>query len=109
MKRIKVKARRFDSTGITETPAFIKIDVEGAEYKVFRGMFESMRTWKPLPVILCEVGWGQSHPNWREELLAFEELRKLGYDFYNRDQSKVDIADLQATTDVICVPSGAKS
>jgi FkbM family methyltransferase len=103
MARIKVKVKRYDSTGIKAKPCFIKVDVEGAEYKVFRGgILKSLKTWKPLPVILCEVGWGgDSHPNWSDERLIFKELEKLGYSFYNLDKSRIDIGNLQQTTDVL--------
>jgi FkbM family methyltransferase len=104
MEKIKVKTKKFDSVGIEARPSFIKVDVEGTEYKVFQGMLNSMKTWKPLPVILCEVGWGQSHPNWKEELLVFGELGKLGYDFYDLKKLKIDMAGLKKTTDVICIP-----
>jgi len=108
MTKIRVKVCTFDSIGIKAQPSFIKIDVEGAEFKVFQGMFKSMKAWDQLPVILCEVAWGQSHPSWKKELLAFDELKTLGYDFYNLENSRIEIADLQETTDVICVPKIAK-
>jgi FkbM family methyltransferase len=107
MEKITVKAKTFDSLGIKDRPSFIKVDVEGAEYKVFGGMLNSLKSWKPLPVILCEIGWGQSHPNWQQELSAFDELKKLGYDSYSMDKSKIDITSLKKTTDVLFLPRTA--
>jgi hypothetical protein len=39
-------------------PSFVKIDVEGAEYAVLKGMGSSMRTYRPS--MMLEV-----HPNWQ--------------------------------------------
>lgn len=105
MKPITIQARRFDSLTIAHRPDFIKIDVEGSEYKVLRGMLKSLSTWCPLPVILCEVAWGKSHPNWQEELGVFNELVKLGYAAYGINKRPIDIAGLMQTSDVLFLAS----
>ena len=109
MQNVTVKSKRFDSAGIEVIPSFIKIDVEGAEYKVLQGMMKSLNAWKPLPVILCEVAWGQNHPHWKEELAVFDELGKLGYDFCDLKKGKIEIAELKKTTDVILMPRSKSS
>jgi FkbM family methyltransferase len=50
--RIEVELRRFDDVGIV--PTHIKIDVEGAEIAVLRGMRETLRLHKPL--LMIETG-----------------------------------------------------
>lgn len=104
MSKMQVKVKSFDSLSLNIKPDLIKVDVEGAEYKVFRGMLNSLKTWKPLPVILCEVAWGQSHPDWNEELSVFKELENLGYCLCDLDKCKIDINKLQQTTDVLFLP-----
>jgi FkbM family methyltransferase len=104
MKSIQVQERRFDDLEITTAPSFIKVDVEGAEFRVFRGMLGSLGAWDRLPVIVCEIGWGHSHPNWQEELEVFGELQELGYRIYDLNRKQVDITKLEVTTDVLLLP-----
>jgi hypothetical protein len=44
-------------------PTFVKVDVEGAEYFVLRGMRATLRTWRPR--LMLEV-----HPAWQPEGVA---------------------------------------
>ena len=73
----------------------LKIDTEGYEFKVIKGMERFLQRQKP--VILCEVGWGKSHPFWDEELAAFDYLRSLGY----KIKDDIVIESLEGTRDVI--------
>ena len=104
MKAVDIRLRRFDSYGIGATPSFIKIDVEGAEYKVLRGMVEHLSAWTPRPVILCEVAWGQSHPNWQDELSAFADMKQLGYVVCDLNGNHIDETTLQTTADILFIP-----
>lgn len=104
MKEVKVHVKTFDSLGLSFEPSILKIDVEGNEYEVLNGMFGSFSKWKELPVILCEIGWGKTHPNWNRELATFEKLRKMGYESYNLSRELVEIAELNRTTDVMLIP-----
>lgn len=104
MIKIRIRLKAFDSCGIDVTPSFIKVDVEGAEYKVFRGMLGSLRKWRPLPVVLCEVGWGQSHPAWEQEMSIFMEMKRIGYTICDLNGLPVDENKLQRTTDVLFIP-----
>lgn len=106
MERLSITVRTFDGCGISERPSFMKIDVEGAEYKVLGGMQEALRAWNPKPVILCEIGWGSNHPDWDAELTVFAGLKDMGYRFTGIDGSLVQLADLDQTTDIICLPAG---
>lgn len=100
MKRIEVPTATFDSLGLS-SPGFIKIDVEGVEHCVLRGMHEMLRAARPRPPILCEIGWPNSHPNWAEELRAFEALKQIGYEPSDLGGRPLDIGGLTETTDVL--------
>ena len=104
MRKVKISLKSFDTCGIDVTPSFIKIDVEGAEYLVLRGMLGSLCKWQPLPVVVCEVGWGQNHPAWEEELLVFAEMKRIGYTICNLDGMQIDETKLQSTADVFFIP-----
>lgn len=71
------------------------------------GLIPSMLQWKKLPVILCEVGWGQSHPNWAEELAVFQRLETMGYRIFDVQQQPFDITTLEKTADILLIPPKA--
>lgn len=105
MRPVDVEVKRFDSLGITDM-GLIKIDVEGAEYRVLAGMMETLKTLNPLPIIVVEVGWGKdSHPHWDRELAVFNDLLNLGYQAVGLDEEKIDIENIVSTQDVIFLPS----
>jgi len=75
----------------------IKLDVEGAEYRVLTGMKNTLSRLEKKPVIICEIGWGKnSHPNWKREEEAFEWLIANGYKRFNYNVEK--------TSDVVFYP-----
>ena len=104
MTKLPIQLKPFDTCGIDVAPSLIKVDVEGAEYRVFRGMFGSLRKWQPLPVVLCEVGWGESHPKWEEEMSVSREMSQIGYTICDLDGLVIDENDLQKTIDVLFIP-----
>lgn len=104
MERVTIQAKTFAQTGINDEPDFIKIDVEGAEYKVLCGMIPAMQQWQKKPVILCEVGWGKSHPNWQEELAVFRQLEAMGYGIFDLEMNPFDITTLEKTSDILFIP-----
>jgi FkbM family methyltransferase len=106
MKAMPVQVKAFATCGIQDVPSFIKIDVEGAEHLVLNGMFPALSSWEPKPVILCEVGWGPTHPNLAEQMAALEQLEKLGYRATDLVGDPVDVTTLQSTTDVLFLPQG---
>jgi FkbM family methyltransferase len=106
MKPLEIQVRRYDDLGLDAHPQFIKIDVEGAEYLVLRGMMASLAKWNPLPIILCEIGWGTQHPNWNDELTVFTQLQGLGYRVGDLQGEKLDVTQLKQTTDVLFLPPG---
>jgi len=98
----QIRVRPFDDVQLDAVPCFIKIDVEGAEYKVLQGMLAALERWSPRPTILCEIGWGSPrHPNWDEELEVFTRLENLGYRAVNLNQVPVDLTAITRTTDVL--------
>mgnify|MGYP003118054505 CR=1 FL=1 len=68
---------------------FIKIDVEGLEHKVLEGGLKIIKKFKPY--ILIEVGWGTSHPDWKECNKIYERLFDLGYEKINFESYTQDI------------------
>lgn len=84
-----------DFTGLDIKIDVVKIDTEGFEYKVLKGMKRFLRDQKP--AIICEIGWGVGHPHWKEELEAFEYLYSIGYDRSNENA----VRELKATTDIL--------
>jgi FkbM family methyltransferase len=100
----QIRVHRFDECGITVEPSFVKIDVEGAEYRVLEGMLPSIEKWATKPPFLVEVGWGQKHPEWVRDLAALNRLRDIGYRTAAVDGTALELADLVKTTDVLFLP-----
>lgn len=76
----------------------LKIDVEGAEYKVLNGMKKTLSGLDMKPVIFCEIGWGSKmHPYWQNECEIFEWLFKNGY-------RRFDYDTIGATRDILILP-----
>lgn len=101
MVPVDIKAETFDTYaerhGILNID-LIKIDVEGSEFRVLKGMQGTLKRLAKKPVIICEVAWGPgSHPNWAEEVEAFEWLFSNGYQRTDYNVSR--------TSDVIFLPS----
>jgi FkbM family methyltransferase len=102
----RILVRRFDGIGLTVVPSVIKIDVEGAEYLVLRGLLPAIRSWEKRPPILCEIGWGaQGHPAWDQELAVFAELTELGYRPTTLEGEPVVLEEIDKTCDVLFLPS----
>jgi len=79
----------------------IKIDTEGAEWRVIRGMHRTLAALCPRVPLLVEVAWGPAgHPEWAEETIEFEWLFENGY-------KRVDLSRLKSTTDVMFAPDPA--
>jgi len=101
MQEITIEAISFDDyvlrNNILNIDA-IKIDVEGAEFNVLKGMKNTLTRLEKKPVIICEVGWGKnSHPNWEEEVEIFEWLFNNGY-------KRFDYNNITSTIDVLFIP-----
>ncbi len=100
MREILVKAVTFDQYASEHGIANIdvlKIDVEGAEYRVLTGMKQTLAKLKKKPVILCEFGWGpKGHPAWDKEVEIFEWLFQNGYQRFDYN--------VPGTSDVVILP-----
>lgn len=78
--------------------SLMKIDVEGAEFNVLKGMKETLKRLDKKPHILLEVGWGKdNHPCWDEEVSIFEWLFDNGYE-------RFDYNNITSTKDVVISP-----
>lgn len=67
---------------LTAPLRFAKIDVEGFEWSVLRGMHNQLQAtqWQELPFLAVEIGFGYAkHPRWGEEVAEFEWLFQHGY------------------------------
>ncbi len=67
-------------------PSFIKCDVEGHEWSVFRGAENILTTYKP--ILLIEINSGFAEPNSNAAQLV-SYLTKMGYDAYINDGNKL--------------------
>lgn len=57
MQVLQASVRRLDDCLPANFPvAFVKIDVEGAEAAVLRGMSRTLRAWRPVVVFECMPG-----------------------------------------------------
>jgi FkbM family methyltransferase len=98
----RITVRRFEGIGLTVVPSVVKIDVEGAEYLVLRGLLPALKRWDERPPILCEIGWGaKGHPNWDAELAVFAELAALGYRATTLEGEPVVLEEVAKTCDVL--------
>lgn len=105
MTPVEIEVARYDGLGLTDVPDLVKIDVEGAEYRVLAGMMTSIARWTPRPAILCEIGWGDGHPAWDQVLAVLDELMALGFEPRHVGGGPVDVRELRRTTDVLFVPT----
>ncbi len=58
---------------------FIIIDVEGYEYKVIKGMLNTLNKLKKLPLLYIKFCWGNCHPYWDEAEEVYNKLFNMGY------------------------------
>ncbi len=92
---IDVPIRRLDAyleEHISKPIALIKIDVEGFEFPVLKGLHRYFDTTPSRPVIICEIFSCVYTPDGLEELVAF--LRKYGY------TQAYDVKDFEHPVDI---------
>lgn len=88
------------------TVSLIKIDVEGYEYYVLRGLAGFFEKTNCRPPIICEIGV----PAYKKAGLSLSDfnacMKDYGYQAYNiiNHKKKVDILSLSEVTDVIFMP-----
>lgn len=107
---IEVPVRRFDVYALEHAVrhvSLIKIDTEGFELPVLRGLSGFLEETKALPVIICEIAPG-AYPflgQKLDELAVY--MKSYGYEAFAIDdrKRKVDIRVLSKTTNVVFVPS----
>ncbi|CAD7953422.1 unnamed protein product [Amoebophrya sp. A25] len=94
----------------------IKVDTEGAEHHVLRGMqgfLLQLQKRQKMPVLMVEFGWGRQHPHLNLELEMFDFLvQDLGYISRPKDYRDIDgtsdllfVLEKEMQTGVICYAS----
>ena len=78
----KINIKKYDDINIG-IPDFIKIDVEGFEYKVLSGMYNTLSIAKKKPIMLIEGLWLNKHPNIIEVRDVYSKILQLGYKVYD--------------------------
>lgn len=70
----------------------IKIDVEGYEFTVIKGLFDYLKNSDSKPFLYVEVGWGTNHPEWKTKCLpVYEKLFQLGYQSVHFSERTEDV------------------
>lgn len=93
---------------------FIKLDVDGYEYKVIKGAERSLRNFKPIMVFELGKVTLERYGNNLENLLRL--LKSLGYSFYSErslkqylnERSLIESIPAGATINVLCKPKKIK-
>jgi FkbM family methyltransferase len=87
----------------------VKIDTEGYEFPVLRGFVRTLREMEEPPILIVEIAPGAAAKLGvsRDDLPRF--MRELDYECLDVDlTARVEITDLQRTTDVTFVPRGSR-
>lgn len=83
MFEIKARFFRLDDVPKSLLPSkigLIKIDTEGAEWRVIEGAKQTLAALpRPKPALLIEVAWGEKHPDRQKEVAALEWLMSNGW------------------------------
>ena len=88
----------------------IKIDTEGFEFPVLKGLQGFFESGEVLPAILCEVSYDASRVlGFKLEQIA-EYLGRYGYEAYSLldYRTKIDLSALSELTDVLFLPTGRR-
>lgn len=94
MKKMKMKFKVFDDLNIdVGNLKLIKIDTEGAEYKVLRGLNKVIQKYKPK--MLIEFGFGKRHPAYTQVMNEFDKLIDMGY------SCNLNYKNVRGTTDLV--------
>jgi FkbM family methyltransferase len=80
---------------------FVKIDTEGFDYRVLRGMLAFLAATPSKPAILAELMPREMHHDWEGQTQVLERLFSLGYE-------RVDLSRMRDFEDFLLVPAGRK-
>ncbi|MBU0682837.1 MAG: FkbM family methyltransferase [Candidatus Omnitrophota bacterium] len=88
-----------------ENVRLIKIDVEGYEFPVLKGLNKYLSGAKQLPIIIAEIV-PDSYPRLNSTLHEFSKyMRRFRYQAYSVDSRReIEITSLAITTDVVFLP-----
>lgn len=78
---------------------FVKIDTEGFDYRVLRGMLPFLERTPARPVILTELMPRELHHDWEGQCAVLERLFALGY-------GRVDLSTMRDFEDFLLIPDG---
>ena len=87
---------------IPQAIRLIKIDVEGFEMKVLRGMRKTLETVQPILIVEINAGMLAYQENSPAELFLF--LTSLGYRILTTHLSRLPDPATQENIDVLCLP-----
>ena len=97
--------RRFDGIGLTVVPSVIKIDVEGADVLVLRGLLRRCAHGRSGRRSCARSVGAPGHPAWDEELAVFGELLELGYRPTTLTGEPVVLDEVNKTRDILFLPA----
>ena len=72
-------------------PDLIKIDVEGLECRVLRGLLPWLERSGRRPVLVVEAAWGIHHPEWCDNEKIYACLSDLGYAVPSIGEETIDV------------------
>ena len=102
MKKMKMNFKVFDDLNIdVGNLKLIKIDTEGAEYKVLRGLNKIIKKHKP--ILFIEFGFGKHHPAYKQVINEFDKLIDMGY------TCNINYKNVRGTTDLVFEKKNADS
>lgn len=78
---------------------FVKIDTEGFDYRVLRGMLPFLERTPHRPVILAELMPREMHHDWEGQCAVLERLFALGY-------ARIDLSAMRDFEDFLLIPEG---
>ncbi len=78
---------------------FVKIDTEGFDYRVLRGMLAFIAASDSKPTILAELMPREMHHDWEGQAEVLERLFALGY-------ARVDLSKMRDFEDFLLIPAG---
>ena len=111
IKKKKIKIRKFDNLNINIKPHFIKIDVEGYDHLVIKGLMKTIKKYKP--IILVEYNIENFHlilkylKNYKPHIYNIKDnnLLKLKKHFYKTMISRSNKFNLLSNRNIFFIPN----
>ena len=111
IKKKKIKIRKFDNSNINIKPHFIKIDVEGYDHVVIKGLMKTINKYNP--IILVEYNVENFHlilkylRNYKPYVYNIKDnnLLKLKKYFYKTMISRSNKSNLLSNRNIFFIPN----